>query len=54
VKQNFARKKLDLLLFSSKPSCFTIHTSSSCIDYQFRIISKQHPLQAKDLAFILR
>jgi hypothetical protein len=29
----------------------TIHISSSCIDYYFRIISKQHSLQAKDLAF---
>jgi hypothetical protein len=32
----------------------TIHISSSCIDYQFRIISKQLSSQAKDLAFILR
>jgi hypothetical protein len=45
------KKELELLLFSSKPSCLTILISSSCIDYYFRIISKQHSLQAKDLAF---
>jgi hypothetical protein len=48
------KKELYLLLFSSKPSCSTIHMSSSCIVYQFRSISKQLWFQAKDLVLILR
>jgi hypothetical protein len=48
------KKELDLLFFPSKPICFIIHTFISCIDYVFRIILKQHSLQARHLVFILR
>jgi hypothetical protein len=47
VEQHLARKNFVFLLFLSKPSCFTVHISSSCINYQFRIISKQLSLQAR-------
>jgi hypothetical protein len=47
VEQHLARKNFVFLLFLSKPSCFTVHISSSCINYQFRITSKQLSLQAR-------